>query len=207
LKKLLIFGFIVTFLSCDFSKKRAEPKIDKKMFGLFEKKTKKKTEILSHADYNIIFDNKIVEETPIEKLEIGKLNLPTGKIVICDPLVYSETAPLTKKVKPGLYPIKIYIAKTKDSGDRYAIAKLEFSNKKSNKWVMATKAEDDLSELTDEADYFGFPVDAGLGAFFDYQTGKEYQKFESDFMKLNSEGNIYDDFFAAEFKKKCKRPK
>jgi hypothetical protein len=204
LRKLLIFGFILPFLSCDLSDKRAEPQKDKEMFGLFKKKTEKKTEILSHADYNVIFDNKIVDETPIEKLEIGKLNVPSGQIVICDPLVYSETPPLNKKVKPGTYPIKIYIAKTKDSGDRYAIAKLEFSDKKAKKWVMALRAEDDINELTDEADYFGFPVDAGLGAFFDYQSGKKYQKFESDFMKSNPEGNLYDDFFAAEFKKNAK---
>ena len=174
------------------------------MFGLFKKKTEKKTEILSHADYNLIFENNQAEDTPIELLEIGKLNVPSGKIVVCDPLVYSDTPPLTKKVKPGKYPIKIYVAKTKDSGDRYAIAKLEFSDKKAEKWVMALRPEDDINELTDDADYFGFPVDAGLGGFFDFQAGKEYQKFESDFMKANPDGNIYDDFFASEFKKNAK---
>ncbi len=195
---------ILNFLSCNLSHKKTEPKKEKEMFGLFKKKTKKKTEVLSHADYNLIFDNKEVEETPIELLEIGMLNVPSGQIVVCDPLVYSETKPLTRTVKPGKYPIKIYIAKTKDSGDRYAIAKLEFSEKKAEKWVMALREEDNISELTDEADYFGFPVDAGLGGFYDFQSGKEYQKFESDFMKANPDGNLYDDFFATEFKKNAK---
>ncbi|MBB1194222.1 hypothetical protein DNC80_11170 [Flavobacterium sp. SOK18b] len=184
--------------------KKTESQKEKEMFGLFKKKNEKKTEVLSHADYNLIFDNKEVEETPIEVLEIGMLNVPSGQIVVCDPLVYSETTPLTRTVTPGKYPVKIYVAKTKESGDRYAVAKLEFSNKKAVKWVMALRAEDDINELTDEADYFGFPVDAGLGGFYDFQSGKVYQKFESDFMKANPEGNIYDDFFAEEFKKNAK---
>ncbi len=171
------------------------------MFGLFKKKAEKKTEILSHADYNIIFENQIVEDTPIELLKIGNLKIPSGRIVVCDPLVYSDTPPLSRTVKPGEYPIKIYIAKTKSSGNRYAIAKLEFSEEKAEKWVMALRDIDDITELTDDNDYFGFPVDAGLGGFYDYESGIEYQKFEKDFMNQNPDGNIYDDFFAAEFKK------
>lgn len=204
LRNLFIIGIVLSFLSCNTLDKNAESKKNKEMFGLFKKKNTKKIEILSHADYNLIFENDEVENTPIELLEIGELNVPSGEIVVCDPLVYSNTLPLSKKVKPGKYPIKIYIAKTKESGDRYAIAKLEFNENKAEKWVMALRTEDDINELTDDADYFGFPVDAGLGGFFDFQAGKEYQKFESDFMKANPDGNIYDDFFASEFKKNAK---
>ncbi len=50
------------------------------MFGLFKKKTEKKKEILSHADYNLIFENDTVEGIPIELIEIGKLKVPTGKL-------------------------------------------------------------------------------------------------------------------------------
>jgi len=204
LRKLIIFGIILNLLSCNSSDSKSKSQKDKEMFGLFKKKTAKKTEILSLADYNLIFDNNEIEETPIELLEIGELNVPSGQIVVCDPLVNSQTEPLTQTVKPGKYPIKIYVAKTKESGDRYAIAKLEFSTKKARKWVMALKDEDDINELTDEADYFGFPVDAGLGGFYDFQSGIEYQKFESEFYKANPDSNIYDDFFASEFKKNAK---
>lgn len=80
---------------------------------MFNIQTGCKREKLSHADYNLIFDNRVVEETPIELLEIGDLNVPGGQIVVCDPLVYSNTPPLNIRVNPGKYPVKIYIAKTK----------------------------------------------------------------------------------------------
>ena len=201
LRKLLLFAIVLSILSCNFSDKKTEDQKDNEMFRLSKKKNEKKAEVLSFTDYNQIFDNKIIEGTPVELLEIGDLFLPSGQIVVCDPLVYPESSPLTRTVKPGTYPIKIYVAKTKYSGDRYAIAKLEFSDKKAERWVMALTAEDDINELTDEADFFGFPVDAGLGGFFDFKAGKEYQKFEADFMKKHPDGNIYDDFLAEEFKK------
>lgn len=175
------------------------------MFSIFKKKGKK-TEKLSHADYNKIFENSIVDGVPIELLEIGKLNVPTGQIVVCDPLVEPGMPPLNKTIHPGEYPIKIYIAKTKESGDRYAIAKLEFSSKKAEKWVLAIRDGEDISELKDEADFFGFGVDAGLGGFFDYKAALEYNRFVDEFLKKNPGGNIYDDFFAAEFKKNAKEP-
>lgn len=175
------------------------------MFGLFKRK-KERAEVLSHADYNVIFDNDIVDGFPIELLEIGNVNLPSGEIVVCDPLAYPDTAPLTRKVEPGKYPVKIYIAHTEVSGERYAIAKLEFKEEKAEKWVMALRAGEDIKELTDKDDYFGFPVDAGLGSFADYQSTRAYLAYESVFMQKNPQGNIYDDFFAAEFKKNAKAP-
>jgi len=160
--------------------------------------------VLSHADYNILFDNTTVEGMPITVIDIGQLNVPTGKIVVCDPLVTFDMEPLNRTVTPGTYPIKIYEVKTAYSGDRYAIAKLELSNKSAEKWVLAVRDGEDINELTEEGDFFGFPVDAGLGGFFDVASGAEYLKFQEDFRKENPEGNIYDDFFAAEFKKSAK---
>jgi hypothetical protein len=155
----------------------------------------------SSFDYNVFFDNSIVNQISLEVLELGYLNLPTGRIVACDPLAYLHDAdPLTKIVSPGKYPVRVYIAKTENSGDRYALVKLEFSNEKAMAWEMALEEGQDIKELkTDE--YFGFPVDAGLGCFCDIEMQKTFNEWLDGFMNANPEGNIYDDFFAAEFKK------
>jgi hypothetical protein len=133
------------------------------------------------------------------------LNVPTGRIVVCDPLVGLGTKPLTKRVEPGRYPIKIYVAKTKNSGDRYAIAKLEFSEERAVKWVLATRDGEDVRKLKND-ELFGFPVDAGLGGFMDYKSSIEYESFSKNFLEKNPHGNIYDDFFADEFKKSANNP-
>lgn len=170
---------------------------------LLKKLSKKKRamEVYSHADYNLIFENKIIEGIEIKRLDIGCLNVTTGQIVVCDPLVAPDAFPLKRTVESAKYPVKIYIAKTKDSGDRYAIAKVEFSTKKAEKWLLALRDEEDTSTLEGNGDFFGFSVDSGLGGFFDFKAGIEYNEFIDKFMNEHSDGNIYDDFFAAEFKR------
>ena len=164
-----------------------------------------KTEVLSHADYNIIFENDTVDNVPVEEIEIGMLKVPSGKIVVTDPLVYPVAKPFVKTVPPGEYPVKIYAAKTTESGDRYAIAKLEFSENKAEKWVLALLENEDINKLKEDG-FFGFPADAGLGGFFDYEAGKEFTAFNKKFREENPGLNVYDAVFAAEFKKNAKNP-
>ena len=171
-----------------------------KLFGNHDRDLKSVK--FSSIDYNQYFSNALLDTTPLELLNLGQINLPSGQIIACDPLVYlQDTFPFTKRVQPGKYPVVASIAKTEDSGDRYAIVKLEFSKDNATKWEMAVVDGQDIKELTDVDDFFGFPVDAGLGCFCDFETQKVYNKFETGFMQRNPTGNIYDDFFAAEFKK------
>ncbi|RFZ84249.1 DUF4241 domain-containing protein [Mucilaginibacter terrenus] len=198
---------LITFVTCACN----NPQFDKsRPNGNYTADTVKKKivqqEILSPVDYNQVFEKKIAKVTPIKLLEIGDLNIPTGKIVACDPLVALNFTPFNKTVKPGVYPVKIYVAKTKESGERYAVAKLEFSHKKAVKWVLALHDGENTSELKDPDDYFGFPVDAGLAAFFDYKTGLAYGKFVKQFQQQHPKGNIYIDYLEAEFKKHAKKP-
>jgi hypothetical protein len=59
---------------------------------------------LSLIDYNIYFDNTNIDNTPLEFLDLGELNLTTGEIVACDPLVcLHDTVPFTTTVNPGKY--------------------------------------------------------------------------------------------------------
>jgi hypothetical protein len=156
----------------------------------------------SLVDYNQFFDNQIYDNTPLEFLDLGELNLSTGQVIACDPLVcLCDTAPFTKNVQPGKYKVIACIAKTENSGDRYAIVKLQFSTDRATKWEMAVTKHQNLELLKEADEFFGFPVDAGLGCFCDLETQSLFDKFERDFMQKNPAANIYDDFLAAEFKK------
>jgi hypothetical protein len=203
----LVVGLLLVVVGCSDhpSAGQSKPQAGGEMRNPF-KKVSRPSEMLSHADYNLIFDAKVVEGVPIEVVEIGELAVPSGQIVVCDPLVVPDSPPLTKKVRPGKYPVTLYCARTKDAGDRFAAARLRFSEAKADKWVLALRDGEDIADLKEEGDFFGFPVDAGLGGFFDYQAGRAYIRFIDEFMKKNPEGNIYDDFFAAEFKKNAKEP-
>jgi hypothetical protein len=207
MKPIYLIAFIsLVVCACNNRQSRADQSTDHHATDTLEKKIIQR-EVLSPVNYNQVFENKIVDEIPIKLLEIGNLKVPTGKIVACDPLVTINFTPFNKTVKPGIYPVKIYVAQTKESGERYAIAKLEFSSKKADKWVLALHDGENTSELKNPDEYFGFPVDAGLGGFVDYKSALEYRKFEDQFQKEHPGGNIYEDYLAAEFKKNAKDPK
>ena len=171
--------------------------------NLFGGKNKNTAKVKNSViDYNQYFSNANFNNTPLVLLALGEVNITTGKIIACDPLVcLCDTLPFTKTVLPGKYPVTACIAKTEKSGDRYAAVKLAFTNENAIRWEMAVVAGQDIAELKEDDEYFGFPVDAGLGCFCDAEAQNLYNQFEENFMQKNPEGNIYDDFFAAEFKK------
>ncbi len=163
-------------------------------------------EKLSHADYNIIMENPIVEGIKIEKVKLCDLNVKGNRIVTTDPLVVPDLMPLERSVPSGTYPVYLYIAKTENSGDRIAIAVLELREDRADRFVLATRDGENVSELEGKTDFFGFPVDAGLGAFYDDLTSREYNQFIDSFYKKNPNANIYDDLLAAKFKKNAREP-
>lgn len=198
MKKIPLF-LLFTLFACNSQTKSTELKNESSI----EKTTVKylNSDKLSLVDYNLILENKILNGLEISHLNIGNLNVTTGKIIVCDPLVSSNWIPLSKNIRPGNYPIKIYITKTENPGNRFALAKLEITNKKAVKWVLALQENENVNELVEDDSFFGFSVDSGLASFFDYQTGLEYDKFQNEFYKKNPGKNIYDDFFDAEFQK------
>lgn len=154
----------------------------------------------SKFDFNVLFQNQELDGVPLTLLPLGHLSLPTGKIIAGDPLVcFERLSPFKRAVAPGKYPVTVCIAKMDKFGDRYAVAKVEFSKEHSEIWEVA-QTEDGGMKLKDGV-LFGFGVDAGLGCFMDAKTQEAYLKFTDDFYAQNPNGNIYDDFFAAEFKK------
>ncbi|MCG3164829.1 MAG: hypothetical protein POELPBGB_00588 [Bacteroidia bacterium] len=172
----------------------------KKLFGNSDKRLVK----YSTDDYNKYFDNNTLDGKTLEFLPLGKVNLPTGQVIACDPLVcIHDSLPFNRTVNPGNYPVTVCIDK---STNRYAVVKLEFNTTKPTKWELAVHNDTDIADLTEEDAFVGFPVDAGLGCFCDQQTQKYYNEFVDDFYKKNPKGNIYDDLFAAEFKKNATNP-
>ena len=186
----LLIAFVLQ--SCNFLSGKSDEKSSKINSG---------NEKLSTVDYNAIIGKSEIDGMALEILDLGNINLPSGKIIASDPLANSDTIPFSQKVSPGKYPVKVYVAKTPDSGDRYALAQIQFSNKNAVKWVLAVKENENIRDLKTDDSFFGFPVDAGVGSFYYYETAIEYQKFQDRFYKSDSSKNIYDDFFADEFKK------
>lgn len=132
----------------------------------------------------------------MEVMEIGDVSLPSGKVVVRDPLVFlnSKQKPYFIETPKGNFPVTIAVVKSEDWGDRYAAVKVKFTNEKPVLYQEALIGNENLDGVKED-DFFGFHVDAGLGCIADAEALPEFDKFIAD---LNVD-NIYDDYFAELF--------
>ncbi len=148
------------------------------------------TRASSNLDVFDLSDAELAERQ-ITVTPMGNLELPTGEIIACDPLVTGTDRPaLSRKIKPGHYPVSLL-----ETQGRVAAAVLRFRAGTPVRWELATLPDQDTSTLkNDEA--FGYPVDTGLGSFMD-KTAMVLMSQQQD--KLEAKQNYYDDVLAVEF--------
>jgi hypothetical protein len=102
---------------------------------------------------------------------IGRLVLPTGAIVACDPgylLLWAEPA-FTRCVDPGCYPVLLSILSQNRPDctvDTVACASVQFRDLPIQRWEMALRPGWDMDTLK-PGHFFGYGVDGGTGCFVD----------------------------------------
>ena len=141
-------------------------------------------------------------------LTIGKIDCPTGKIVVADSLAYlpsNKYSPvLNVKVPVGEYPVEISICRSKEVGVRMCTARLKIKKTEATIYKLANPTEESAAFIGKDGALSGFPVDAGKISICDEQVAKEYKNFINEWYKDNPNGNHYDDYFDKFLKKVMK---
>lgn len=152
--------------------------------------------LISPVDIETYFTSDEILGQKMEVMEIGNVSLPSGKVIVRDPLVYlnGNEKPYFAETPKGKFPVTIAVVKMDDWGDRYAAVKVEFTKEKPVVYREALIGIEELNGVK-EGEYFGFAVDAGLGCITDAEVVPHVDKFIAG---LNVE-NIYDDYFAELF--------
>lgn len=157
--------------------------------------------LICPTDLETYFTSDEIAGQPLETMEIGNVSLPSGKIVVRDPLVdlNGNQSPYFIQAPKGDFPVTIAVVKSEDWGNRYAVVKVEFTKEKPIVYREALVGIEELEGVTED-DYFGFGVDAGLGCI----TDKEVLPFVDKFVDETDLDNFYDDYFAALFEQSYK---
>ena len=148
------------------------------------------------TDLETYFTSDEIMGQQLETMEIGNVSLPSGKVVVRDPLVYlnANQSPYFVQAPKGDFPVTIAVVKSEDWGDRYAVVKVEFTKEKPVVYREALVGIEELEDVTED-DFFGFGVDAGLGCI----TDAEVLPFVDKFADEANVDNLYDDYFAEIF--------
>lgn len=128
-------------------------------------------------DFVATVDDALPDEKPrnvkvyFRVAELGLLKVTSGRVVGADPFVGTERPAFTQAVPNGEFPVRLAVLQGSMGRGRVAIARVEFSPAPVVQWRMAVTEGQDVSILKDD-EIFGYPIDAGLGSFFDPATGK-----------------------------------
>lgn len=123
----------------------------------------------------------------IECRPIGKLFLPSGRIVACDPFLVYDADPFERKVKPGRYPVRLSIAHL-GTDQRIAAATIAFApRKKPREWWMAMTPNPRTSRCIRRGNIVSIErvsdliVDYGCASFMDAEAARRLnQKWAKD---------------------------
>lgn len=155
------------------------------------------------VDLNTYFEQEEIAGKSLTTINIGSCNLPSGNLLVRDPLVYlpnRNERPYFQNAPAGKYETEICVIKSDDEDcDRYAAVRLRFNEKRAVRFYEALVGNENLETL-EEGDYFGFCVDAGLGCVCDEIIHRIYCDWDEQWRKDNPDDNPYDGYFAALFK-------
>lgn len=154
-------------------------------------------------EFTIPYDLSDSNSEKLITINIGDINLPSGQIIASDPFLTHDAEPFRRKVKPGKYPVELSILKIEDNHYRIAFSRINFKEEKSTKWILAIPENIDLKDIKSlkREEYFGFPVEAGLGCFIDKKTNELLVRKMDSFYSETPDLNYYDDLLANEFQK------
>lgn len=140
-------------------------------------------EILSAVGFDIV----------VQRRTMGRLHLPTGKLVACDPLEHPETEPFEQELPPGDYPVRAILAQLRDE-QRIAYAVLEVRDTPATRWQLAGVHSEEEEHV--------YTVVSSIGAFLDASTATRLMEYTE--LALHDEDEIEREM-RAQFRKR--RPK
>ncbi|HZC08255.1 MAG TPA: DUF4241 domain-containing protein [Ktedonobacterales bacterium] len=141
---------------------------------------------MEHTDFALAFqDGATIADTQgtlatMRVQPVGDLVALTGRIIACDPLTAIDPAPFARHVAPGRYPVIASVAALANGDVRVACVMMRVSDAPVAEWEMARLEGQESVEL-DTGEFFGYPVDAGVGCFMDAQAAVALDaRYDSD---------------------------
>lgn len=168
----------------------------------FEKYDEVKELLVSPINFDELFKKEEIDGKNLFILNMGKVIFNENKVLVRDPFVYltREEEPYIQKVPSGKFNLETLVVEIDKGHYRYIATRIKFNDHNPTIYHQALKGDENLADV-DSDSIFGFNVDAGLATIVDTKTRDAYCDFVDDWCKNNQNKNIYDDFFAEEFKK------
>lgn len=124
-------------------------------------------------------------------VDIGKVNLETGKVVACDPTMAYQQEPFTAQFPTGQFLVQLAIAKVNgNENELVGFSRILFSKEPVVKWEFALKKGQEPISIFGDSTYY-YPVDGGFGQFMDESSLNKLEKLDE-----HSQSQVLHNLFA-----------
>lgn len=128
-----------------------------------------------------------------EQITVGRLDLPTGRIVACDPFFCADAQCFSRSVAPGTYDVNVVRVASPEWGVRIALAQLQIMP-----GVVAARYETATRGIGDSGLFY---IHSGIASYMDEETRVEFGDVLKRYYETHPGGNYYTDILEAEFKR------
>lgn len=157
----------------------------------------RRKDLESAVDLETYFTQSEIDGTPVDLLEVGTLALPSGQVVVTDPVELDDCTALMQQVPAGRYPVTICVVPDKHYGDRYACLRVKITDAKPVRYDNGMVGTEDLTEEIEDDEFYGFGVDSGLAAIADAQTQPLYETAREAMVKAGEIDEWDNPFLSA----------
>jgi hypothetical protein len=145
---------------------------------------------------SVLLDDDALRVRKLKRRHCGSLRVTSGKIVACDPMVQPDRQAFVRQVpSPGTFPVDVL------HDDSHALAVLWLRERAlcaaaDLHWEAALLADEAVDELKED-EFFGYPVDAGLGCFMDADAASAMAERDAS-RAADPHFNYYDGVLSGE---------
>lgn len=137
--------------------------------------------IMRFRSFHDFDDGEIIDglgfDIVIHRRSVGELVMPSGKLVVCDPISSLDADPFEISLDPGTYPTHLIIAELRDE-KRLAYAVIDLQPSEVRRWELARLPPTADRSIFDGTEEMGFSVDSTLAAFLDAETQAELLNYQ-----------------------------
>src|SRR5262249_34882363 len=126
----------------------------------------------------------------VDVISVGRLHVPSGQLVACDPYFCASASPYIRRVRPGDYEVSLRQVMLSEWGPRIACARL---------LIDETNPLLHFERATTERDTGTYVVESGVASFMDEFTRIRFASVLAEYYRANPRGNYYSDVLASEF--------
>ncbi|PVD53744.1 hypothetical protein DC498_04330 [Terrimonas sp.] len=117
------------------------------------------------------------------QLNIGNINIETGKIIAADVVTQYDMPPFTQNFPIGRFPVLLSVARLRNNDERIAFSQIVFPQDTITHWEYALHGNQKPASIFSDTLY-SYGVDAGVGLFIDEKSNNAFKKLSDNIADL-----------------------